>query len=322
MEAPRVIEPALSQVLDEWPLEGALVMSEVQGGATNRVYRVEGAHGAAYLRRYKRPDPALVAREHVVIRRARAGGVPAALPIAARDGRTVVERDGAVFALYEPAAGAQVASGTLGLEHARAAGAMLATLHDALGSLPDAGYTRWQLQWNGAAWCERLDRVEQAILVRKAPDETDRWALERVRAQRAWLSNAACRHGYQPRVPAQLTHGDYQDANLFFDPSGVSGVIDWEQAAFMPRAYELARAVSFMFRLERERTRAFVRAYADVHPLAEGELLDGARAWGAFADHHVWPVEEVYLNGNDAARRYIPHAPFRPFELAWAVALG
>ncbi len=29
-------------------------------------------------------------------------------------------------------------------------------------------------------------------------------------------------------------------------------------------------------------------------------------------------LEEVYLNGNDAARRYIPHAPFRPFRDAWA----
>jgi hypothetical protein len=31
-------------------------------------------------------------------------------------------------------------------------------------------------------------------------------------------------------------------------------------------------------------------------------------------------VEEVYLHGNDAARRYIPHAPFRPFERVWADA--
>jgi homoserine kinase type II len=246
--------------------------------------------------------------------------VPAALPLAARDGRTVVERDGAVYALYEPARGVQLAPGTLGLEHARAAGAMLATLHRALAALPDVGYTRWQLQWDGPAWCARLDRVERAILARAAPDETDRWALERVRAQRSWLADPACRHRHQPSAPAQLTHGDYQDANLFFDASGVSGVIDWEQAAFMPRAYELTRAASFMFRLERERTRAFVTAYAGLQPLGEEELADGARAWGAFADHHVWPVEEAYLNGNDAARRYIPHAPFKPFEQAWADA--
>jgi hypothetical protein len=30
----------------------------------------------------------------------------------------------------------------------------------------------------------------------------------------------------------------------------------------------------------------------------------------------------VYLHGNDAARRYIPHAPFRPFLDAWAALQG
>lgn len=313
-----MIPEGLSAVLDEWPLEGALVVSEVAGGATNRVYKVEGAHGAAFLRHYKRPDAVMVAREHGVIRQARMGGVPAAPPLAARDGRTVVERHGEVYALYEPAAGAQLAPGSLTLEHAHAAGGMLARLHDALRSLPDVGYTRWRLAWDGVAWCERLSGVERALLARGLRDETDGWALERVRAQRAWLGDVACRHEYEPSGPTQVTHGDYQDANLFFDDSGVSGVIDWELAAFMPPAFELARAASFMFRLERARTHAFVASYREQRPLSDDELADGARAWGAFADHHVWPVEEVYLNENDAARRYIPHAPFRPFEQAWA----
>jgi homoserine kinase type II len=316
-----LIAEGMSAVLSAWPLEGTLLMSEVAGGATNRVYKVEGAHGAAFLRQYKRPDVQMVAREHAVIAQARAGGVPAAAPLAARDGRTVVERHGAVFSLYEPAPGVQLESGSLTLEQARAAGRTLARLHDALASMPDVGYTRWRLEWDGAAWCERLNVVERAILARAVPDPTDRWALERVRAQRAWLGEPACIHAYAPRVPAQVTHGDYQDANLFFDSSGVSGVIDWEQAAFMPRAYELARAASFMFRLERERTRAFVAGYRELRPLGDDELADGARAWGTFADHHVWPVEEVYLHRNDAARRYIPHAPFRPFERAWLDAL-
>ncbi len=313
-----MIPEGSSAVLDAWPLAGALVMSEVAGGATNRVYKVEGAHGVAFLRRYKRPDADMVVREHGVIRRARAAGVPAAQPIAARDGRTVVERGGAVYALYEAAAGVQLASGSLTLEQARASGAMLARLHDALGSMLDLGYTRWRLEWDGAAWCERLNVVERAILARARLDETDRWALERVRAQRAWLADGACRHRYQPSAPAQLTHGDYQDANLFFDGDDVSGVIDWEQAAFMPRGFELARAAGFMFRLEPERTHAFVAGYRSQRPLGGDELEDGARAWGTFADHHVWPIEEVYLNGNDAARRYIPHAPFTPFARAWA----
>jgi homoserine kinase type II len=315
-----MIPGTLSGVLARWPLVDALVISEIFGGATNRMFKVEGSHGVAFLRCYRRPDPALVAREHAVIQQARLGGIPAARPLETRDGCTLVERDGAVYALYEAAQGEQVEHGALTREHARAAGEMLARLHRALGSLPDVGYLRWSLDWNGAAWCARLDKVEHAILARSAQNETDRWALERVRAQRAWLGQPGCRHHYQPTAPSQLTHGDYQDANLFFDSGRVSAVIDWEQAAFMPRAYEVVRACSIMFQLEPERTRAFIQAYSAEHPLGDAELEDGALAWGTFSDHHVWSVEEVYLHGNDAARRYIRNVPFRPFEQAWAEA--
>jgi homoserine kinase type II len=31
----------------------------------------------------------------------------------------------------------------------------------------------------------------------------------------------------------------------------------------------------------------------------------------------VWPLEEVYLHGNERARRFIPHAPFVPFAEGW-----
>jgi hypothetical protein len=48
------------------------------------------------------------------------------------------------------------------------------------------------------------------------------------------------------------------------------------------------------------------------------ELEDGALAWGTFSDHHLWPLEEVYLHGNARARRYI--RPFVPFEQAWSRA--
>ena len=71
----------------------------------------------------------------------------------------------------------------------------------------------------------------------------------------------------------------------------------------------------------RLRTHISTRAgegYRSENSLDPAALEDGARAWGCFADHHVWPLEEVYLNGNPAARRYIPHTPFRPFQQVWA----
>src|SRR5690606_22392498 len=94
-------------------------------------------------------------------------------------------------------------------------------------------------------------------------------------------------------------------------------VIDWDTAAATCRGFEVVRACAFMFPLDGDRTRAFVAAYRDVSPLTADELGDGAIAWGCVSDHHVWPMEERYRNGNRAAERFIPHRPFEPFEEVW-----
>jgi homoserine kinase type II len=303
--------------LGAWELGSDARVEPVPGGATNRVYRVESARQLGFLRVYKWPDRAMVEREHALLAHARAAGLPVVALIAARSGSTVVELEGRFAALYEPARGVQVESSELTLSHASAAGGTLGRLHQALAPLPDRGYARWNLSWDGAQWVERLNVVERALLAQGVRDDTDRCVLERLRAQRAWLAHPDCCHSYEPRSAAQVTHGDYQPANLFFEGPVVSAVIDWEQAAWMPRGYEVVRACAFHFRLEPERTRSFLQAYRAVFELDARALEDGARAWGCFSDHHVWPVEETYLNGNPATRRFA-HAPFRPFQRAWA----
>jgi homoserine kinase type II len=308
----------LRRVLSAWPLGAIFRCEEVAGGATNRVYRVESARGVAFLRNYRCQIPELVEREHGVIAQARSAGLPAPAPIALAAGGSVLADASGVYALYEAARGQQLSGPQLTVEHARAAGACLARLHAGLRALPDVGYVRWELNWDGPAWVERLNVVERAIVSAGSATDADALALERVRAQRAWLASAAARHQYTPQFAPQFVHGDYQDANLFFEGHEVSAVIDWEQAAFMPRAYEAVRACAFMFRLERARTQAFVAEYRAESGLSEAELEDGARAWGTFSDHHVWGLEETYLHGNARARRYFK--PFEPFERAWSRA--
>lgn len=137
--------------------------------------------------------------------------------------------------------------------------------------------------------------------------------------QCAWLADPRCEHEYQPRFEPQVIHGDYQHANLFFDANGVSGIIDWEQAACMPRAFEAARAAAYMFDVAPEPTRALLQAYRSVTGISDEELDDGARAWGCMSDHYVWALEEVYLHGNERARPFIPER-FRPFRTVWEAA--
>ena len=97
----------------------------------------------------------------------------------------------------------------------------------------------------------------------------------------------------------------------------VSGIIDWDQIAYMPRVYELVRACSFMFQMQVDLSQTFISAYRESNPIALDELNDGAKAWGCFSDHHVWPLEEVYLNNNPTAKKFTPLKPFKPFLLQW-----
>jgi len=306
------------RLLDAWNLGQVTGIERQLGGATNRVYRVQTGARVHFLRIYRRANPALAEREHALIMHARRQGVPTVALVPARSGSSVVQVEDVVCALYEAATGTQVPNGELGSSHAIAAAACLGHLHRALQPLPDAGYLRWRIAWDGPAWIERLNGLERALTGRGVRDDTDRWALERLRAQSQWLGHPDCAHAYDPSASPQVLHGDYQAMNLFFRDGCVSAVIDWDQAAFMPRGFEVVRACSFLFRVEPELTHQFLRAYRAANPLDDRELADGARAWGCFADHHVWPIEEAYLNGNHAARRFIPHAPFRPFREAWA----
>jgi homoserine kinase type II len=195
---------------------------------------------------------------------------------------------------------------------------MLAHLHNVARSLPDQGYRTYHLAWDPNRWLVRLQRIEHAILSHQHPNLTDQWALARVRAQQQWLTDPDCLHSFTPMASAQVIHGDYHDANLFFNAEGVSGIIDWEQAAYVPRAFEVVRAATYMFNLQPELTLAFLRAYCTSSDLGPEELAEGAIAWGMMNDHYVWAPEEVYLNGNDRARRFIPHRPFRPFQQLWS----
>ncbi len=286
-------------------------------GSVNRVFRVQAGQQTFYLRLYRSSDVAVIERESLVMAAARSGGVlvPAALPT--RSGAGWLNLDGQLCALFNAATGFQVARADLSATEATAAGEALAQLHRALEPLPDLGWRRYTLAYDPAAGLARLDTVRRAIEGLGAPDLTDAWALERLRSQRARLADPACPHTADLSGPRQGIHGDYHDGNLFFDAQRVSGVIDWEQAAWMPRAFEAVRSAHYMFSGVPAWAAAFLNVYLSGLTMGRPELQAAALAYGVQADHNVWSLEEVYLHGNARARQFIQHAPFRPFTSLW-----
>jgi homoserine kinase type II len=181
------------------------------------------------------------------------------------------------------------------------------------------GYRKFGLRWPGRAWVERLALIAEAVRKRDSLTAADERVLQRLADQSTWLADPCCPHAYEPRYASQVIHGDYQHANLFFASGKVSAVIDWEQAAFAGRAFEVVRAAAYMFDLAPVPSHVFLDAYRAITAIGDEELNDGARAWGCMSDHYVWALEEVYWHGNERARPFIPER-FVPFHLAWAQA--
>lgn len=307
----------LQSILELWPLGRVHSITEILDGAVNQVFRIEASLGNFYLRLYKTEDKSRILREHALIEYVAAHNLPAVQTLPSRYGTSLIEQSGKYGALYFEAPGQQIKKSDLTLTHARAAGLMLAQLHKVLKPLPDVGYRKYSLSWNGPEWVQRLDRLEAVILQRPSLNDADERVLSRLRAQREWLKDPACPQSYVPNFPAQVLHGDYHQGNLFFQRETVCGVIDWDQAVYMPRGFEVARVASYMFDLKSEPTKVFLEAYRSLHPISQEELEDGAKAWGCHCDHYVWAQEEIYLNGNERARVFIPETPFIPFAQAW-----
>jgi len=300
-----------------WDIGRWCEVEELSGGAVNRVFSVKTSSGRYVLRRYRAGTASQLNREARVTMWVRRHGLPAIAPMVSISGELHVECDGVCFALFPFADGAQKAASDLTLEHAAAAGDMLGRLHRVLAGLPAAEWRPPRLLWDGRAWGERLTVLEHAIQGRPEADGRDEIALARVRAQRAWMEHPDCRHGHDLGEALQVTHGDYHHGNLFFSEGQVSAVIDWEQTQLLPRAYEAVRAATYMFSGLREPTVAFLSSWRQIAGASADELAQGAAAFSVVRDHWVWPLEEVYLSGNDRARRYIPDAPYEPFSSTW-----
>lgn len=300
-----------------WDIGRWSEVEELSGGAVNRVFSLKTSSGRYVLRRYRAGTASQLNREAHVTMWVRRHGLPAIAPMVSISGELHVECDGVCFALFPFADGAQKAASDLTLEHATAAGDMLGRLHGVLARLPATEWRPPRLLWDGRAWGERLTVLEHAILGRPEADGRDEIALARVRAQKAWMAHPDCRHGHDLGDALQVTHGDYHHGNLFFSEGQVSAVIDWEQTALLPRAYEAVRAATYMFGDQPEPTVAFLSSWRQIVGASAEELAQGAAAFSVVRGHWVWPLEEVYLSGNDRARRYIPDAPYEPFSSTW-----
>ncbi|NVN83988.1 MULTISPECIES: phosphotransferase enzyme family protein [unclassified Vibrio] len=299
-------------------------LTEVTHGATNSVYKV-GSKPAFFLRKYRTLDASRIKNEHELLFFLSQKVPTVVLPCLTSNGQSFVKAKGEYYALFPEAQGSLIEKHALTDTHAFEAGATLAKLHRQLSlyprnGLPNEMFPVIQLSWHRELWLQRLDKIIAAIESKGEQNVEDEWALQRSIQQRSFLASSQSVHSYEPKTERVLIHGDFHHYNLFFDKcSKVSGIIDWDLVQYMPPAYEIARGCMYMFDMDVKKSVEFVGGYLSINELSKASITDGVCAWGVFADHHIWALEEVYLKQNLAARKFIPHKKFLPFEQQWSL---
>ncbi|MCM0149819.1 phosphotransferase enzyme family protein [Photobacterium galatheae] len=286
-------------------------------GATNQVFRVN-TEPAFYLRKYRTNEITRVQNEHELLLQLSQNLDFVVSPFLTRHKSTFTKIGSHLYALFPEANWQLINQDALSESHAFQAGKTLAELHRHLAPFTSDKFPTIELSWDKCAWVQRLQKVITTIESNGIEHTTDEWAFRRAQKQMRYLSDIKTTHTYRPKTQRTLIHGDYHHYNLFFDQqSNVCGIIDWDLLQNMPRAYEIARACMYMFKLEKNKTIAFINGYMAVNHITQDQLHDGAKAWGIFADHHVWALEAVYLNRNMSAKKFVPHTDFEPFMHQW-----
>lgn len=249
------------------------VATELTGGYSNDVWRVE-AEGARYVvRRYGRlhVSRAAILFEHAILAHIAPRMTEVVAPLSAADGSTLLADDGRFVALFPYVEGT---TGARDVHAADQAADVLARFHRAGTDIHIAGGLRSSRTVGMLAWLREMfvRFAARADLAQRLP-----WA-----ALIAAVGGAVTRVApHAARLPHAIVHGDPHPDNFVRDDEGVRALIDFDFAHESERVYDVATAADAYAReneeglLDYDRLAAFVSAYDRSAPLVaiERELL-------------------------------------------------
>jgi homoserine kinase type II len=308
----------IADLLTAWADAPLLSSAIPETGTIHRTYLLTTTNGRYALRAYRYSERKPIEREHRLIVYAHSQGIPAIAPLALSTGETILERAGHYYALFPFAPGRHVRRGTITGSEVVGMGRCLAQLHLALHAYPHERVAQRSLQIERAKVLARLDQLEAIIRALPSQNSSDKRILARLVGQRAWLM---CSPFVDPTQLSQLSyqvlHGDYQDANLFFDGDIVCAVIDWDQSYTASRAWEVVRTLHYVFSFEASACQLFLQAYRALLPLSWEELELSAACYCSIREHDTWMYEAIYLRHDDRLRPYINEGCFEPMSVQW-----
>lgn len=315
-------DPHLDEAVDalqHWDPDPVRDIVRADSGTMNETFLITTARRRMVLRRHRRTRRDQIEFEHAVIAHARTRRIPTPQLISTPAGHTLIEHRGVFYSLFTLARGHQRSRGTLTPSHARSMGAMLAQLDVALADYPLAVEPVRERSADLSPVTASIERLLHEIEQLTEPTEQDRWAEDLLRSKARWLREVPPPSWQSPPVEQlQLVHGDYQDANLFFDADGqVVDVIDWDKTGPGWPPAEAVRAMDHALGMQPQLCGEFIAGYRAVRPLSDEDLELAASNWHFSRVHDHWVLEGIYLRGDDRLRIFLEPGGFVPFAETW-----
>jgi homoserine kinase type II len=305
------IQPALANAIaQQYEIPVIHGVTPVAAGFLSQNYVLHTGAERYFLKQYRFTERRRVAAAHEAKFYFAAANVPVILPLHTRNGERYFAFGERFYSLFPYVGGRHLPRGLFSPAALDSMAATLARIHRAgrHARLPSVGVSHAQKNYAHFVETARqiLDKIPQRQ--RTAFDELAEAFIQlklRLAAQNQSALAAIA------LASDHLVHGDYQDANLFFDQrERVSHVFDWEKTAIAPRGLELVRAIEFIcfsnpddytavFSAENfAGARRFLQQYHEIYPITRAEFAAVSHVRYLHKLCSLWVESDHYLAGN------------------------
>jgi homoserine kinase type II len=309
-------------VLPNWLGGPPAALTPVEGGTLNWNFRVSTTTGAYLLRCHRdNLESERIEGEHSLLAWAGARGIPAPVPIASRDGRTLIEVGARRWSFARWLPGRQLPRASLSSVQVRALGSAHGHLQALLATHPESHGATLSMRWDPARSLDALTRLADLARDRGEPG----WLIDGITHQRDLFARVPVQ---PPEVftslPCQLLHGDFHDQQVLFDGDRVSAILDWEIWHVDPRAWELVRSLSFSKLLDSLLLDDYLAGYRQYVRLEADEATLALQLWFQSRLETTWAWHACLVDGNDRVRAFFPDMLAeldRVTDPAWTAAI-
>lgn len=237
-----------------------------------------------------------------------AGGIPIILPIQNKHGLYIFTVSGVHYSLFPYVEGRIISYNDLTAKALASAGKMLARLH----SLTKNGIPNFVTEVISP--CSKDIFLEEVQLIKEKLrnknkldnfDQFDQLVKKSINFKKEAVEKNQIEYEDLNLPNSHLIHGDYYNANLFFDEDdNIKYVFDLEKAKRAPRIYDVIRAIDSMCFFAHfedknfKKAKIFIQAYNSEFPLDEIELEKGVKYYYFRKIHSLLVEKEHYLKGN------------------------